>query len=116
MTTPARAIAPPAICRGLIGSAKIRKPNPAAITGWIRMITEAVAAGSRPSAQLIEPWPATCTTPRPMQASQPESEVGKRRSPSRTAATSNSGAPISEDQNITGAAPWLNRALRTHSM
>src|SRR5215472_9592768 len=55
MMTPVRATAAPAICNGLIGSANRKKPRMAVITGWISTITEAVAAGSRPSAQAMAP-------------------------------------------------------------
>ena len=84
--------------------------NPVEVRGAAHFATEAVAAGRRPSAQAIEPWPATCMTPSPITAAQPPAVAGNMRSPKATAATSSSGALATLDQNMTRVAPTLRRA------
>src|SRR6188474_801248 len=73
-------------------------------------MTDAVAGGRRLSAQAIDPWPATCTTPSPTHAAQPPGVAGTTRSPRIHAASSISGRPVSDDQNITCGALCRLRA------
>ena len=84
----------------------------AATTGWASTTTEAIEAGSRPSAQAIEPWPATWAIASPIQAHQPPIEPGRICSPNASATISITGAVARLDQNMARDAPSPWRARR----